>query len=85
MVQRILLLQFSLLIWFRKLTKFWAGCHQDHRQVPAGPCEPGQGIQGGRGDEAGEPSQHREALPGDGDQEHALPGVRICSQRRNIW
>ena len=51
------------------------GCHQDYRQVPAGPHQPGQGLPGGGGDEAGEPSKHCEALPSHGDQEHALSGV----------
>ena len=61
------------------------GCHQDYWQVPTGPQQPGQGVPGGGGDEAGEPPQHCEALPSDGDQEHALSGVWVRAQGRNIW
>ena len=66
-------------------SKNYLGCYQDHRQDQAGRCEPGQGVQGGGRDEVVEPPEHCQAVPSDGDQEHALPGLRICSTRRNIW
>ena len=34
---------------------------------------------------AGEPPAHRQALPGHGDQEHALPRLRVRPRRGDIW
>ena len=33
----------------------------------------------------GEPPAHRQAVPGHGDQEHALPRLRVCPRRGDIW